>query len=79
MYLPLLAGIRLRVKIASIWGVKPPANRAFAKQLPTSGLDLDDVQLRCVVQPEELADTMTRQQGERNLDSGWTTLVGYDA
>ncbi len=36
-----VSGICFQVEIGSIWGVKPPANSAFAKRLPTSGLNLD--------------------------------------
>lgn len=55
---------------------KVPANIDFASNRQQCELQLDYVQFRCVVQLEELVGIMTRQQDERNLDSGWTTLEG---
>ncbi len=43
------------------------------------GLEIDYVRFGCVVQLEELAATVTRQQGGLYLDSGWTTPGEQDA
>ena len=43
------------------------------------GLELDYVRFGCVVQLEEPAVIVIRQQGGLYLDSGWTTLGEQDA
>ncbi len=43
------------------------------------GLKLDYVRFGCLVQLQELAVMVTRQQGGLHLDSGWTTPGEQDA
>ncbi|MBA7564530.1 hypothetical protein ES708_06193 [subsurface metagenome] len=50
-------------------GANLPENRGLANDCQHCELHLDYVQFKCIVQVEELAVTVTRQQGGLNLDS----------